>query len=65
MALVLEAFAEFSIRAPYMLAEGVAPGGLVLLKGVMWLGSLNGGFVFDGWRLRTRDRNGEKQQDED
>jgi len=32
---------------------------------VMWLGSLNGGFVFDGWRLRTRDRNGEKQQDED
>jgi hypothetical protein len=65
VALVLEAFTEFSVGAPYVLAEGMSPGGLVLLQGVMWLGSLNGRFVFDGWRLRTRDRNGEKQQDED
>jgi hypothetical protein len=65
VAFVFEAFPEFRVSAPYMLAEGVAPGGLVWLQGVMWLGSLNGRFVFDGWRLRARDRNGEKQQDED
>ncbi len=65
MTLVLEAFAEFSIGAPYVLAEGMAPGGLILLQRVMWLGSLNGCLAFIGRRLRTRDQNGDKQQDED
>ena len=55
MALVFEAFAEFSVGASYVLAEGMAPGGLILLEGVMWLGSLNGCLAFIGRRLRTRD----------
>jgi hypothetical protein len=31
VALVFETFAKFSIGASYVLAEGMAPGGLVLL----------------------------------
>jgi hypothetical protein len=65
VALVFEAFAEFSVAASDVFAQGVAAGGLILFQGVMWLGILNCRFAFIGRHLRTRDQNGEKEQDED